>query len=85
MYHYYLFPKESLNRCPCARCGHLPVIARRSDGLWIGFCPDCDLESDFDGLNPLWFAGDKDESIFIWSARQLLFKICTQSETGVEL
>lgn len=83
--HYYINAADSLSRCPCARCDSLPVVAETDAGEWVTFCPKCDLDHGLDGMNPLWFAGDKDEAIFIWSARQLLSKICTQSETGVEL
>lgn len=75
-FHYFIDPADSVGRCPCSKCGGLPIIAGRSDGKWIGFCPKCHLGKGFSGLNPKWFAADKDEAIFNWSARQLLYDVC---------
>ena len=75
-FHYFIDPVDSVGRCPCAKCGRLPVIAKRSDGKWIGFCSACHLGDGFNGLNPKWFTADKDEAIFNWSARQLFYDVC---------
>ena len=73
--YYYINVHDSHKRCPCAKCGARPVIAKRSDENWIGFCVNCDLTNGFDGLNPKWFRVTKEEATFLWSARQLAWDI----------
>ena len=77
-YHYFINPEDSFARCPCSRCGRLPVIAKRSDGKFVAFCPACHWDRGLHDLPPDWYADDKDETIFLWSARQFLQDICLE-------
>lgn len=70
---YYINGLDSIGRCPCAKCGSFPAFARRDDGVWVGFCPNC---HGFEGINPDWFVRDKEAAVFNWSVRQLVWDIC---------
>lgn len=75
---YYIDPRDSLDRCPCAKCGGLPFFARCSAGGWVGFCPNCELSVGFRELNPRWFRKTKDEAVYFWSGRQLVQKVMSE-------
>ncbi|MGN1273701.1 MAG: hypothetical protein ACI4UF_03855 [Thermoguttaceae bacterium] len=72
---YFINAADSIDRCPCSKCGALPVVARRSSGGWVAACPFCDLGLSFDSVNPRWFRQTKNDAIYIWSGRQLAQRV----------
>ena len=80
---YFINPADSAYRCPCSKCGTLPIVAKRSSGDWVAICPNCDLKLDFDHINPRWFRQTKDDAIYIWSARQLAQRVLCGSPMEV--